>query len=105
MSDIRRLSLRSILSGVNITQPPPEKSGEVIEHPASGLDQMERRIRDIENEMVDVTAELNRLGLKYMTLRGDLIHAQKVMCERLKDSGIRAEAIRVPVAIAEEGDS
>jgi hypothetical protein len=60
---------------------------------------MERRVRDLENELVVVTADLERMGLRYMTLRETLMHAQTAFCERLKDSGIKAEPVRVPPAL------
>jgi hypothetical protein len=100
MTEVKRTtimgSIGSILSRVPVTAEEPDN---VVEHPSSTLDQMERRVRDLENELVVVTADLERLGLKYMTLRDTLIHAQTAFCERLKDSGIKAEPVRVPPAL------
>ena len=97
MTEAKRTRWAGILSGVPKSEPPI--TGTVVEHPSSTLDQMERRVRDLENELVVVTADLERLGLKYMTLRGTLMHAQAAFCERLKDSGIKAEPVRVPPAL------
>ena len=95
MTEARRTRWGAILSGV----PKSEPAGTVVEHPSSTLDQMERRVRDLENELVVVTADLERLGLKYMSLRETLMHAQTAFCDRLKDSGIKAEPVRVPPAL------
>jgi hypothetical protein len=97
MTEAKRTRWGSILSGVPKSE--PQETGTVVEHPSSTLDQMERRVRDIENELVVVTADLERLGLKYMTLRDTLIHAQTAFCDRLKDSGIKAEPVRIPPAL------
>jgi hypothetical protein len=97
MTEAKRTRWGSILSGVPKSE--PSDTGTVVDHPSSTLDQMERRVRDLENELVVVTADLERLGLKYMTLRDTLIHAQNAFCDRLKDSGIRAEPVRVPPAL------
>lgn len=96
MTEARRTRWGAILSGVPKSEP---NTGTVVDHPSSTLDQMERRVRDIENELVVVTADLERLGLKYMTLRETLMHAQEAFCDRLKDSGIKAEPVRVPPAL------
>ncbi len=96
MTEAKRTRWGSILSGVPKSEP---HTGTVVDHPSSTLDQMERRVRDLENELVVVTADLERLGLKYMTLRETLMHAQEAFCERLKDSGIKAEPVRVPPAL------
>jgi len=97
MTEIKRTRWAGILSGVPKSE--PQETGTVVEHPSSTLDQMERRVRDIENELVVVTADLERLGLKYMTLRETLMHAQTAFCDRLKDSGIKAEPVRIPPAL------
>ena len=97
MTEIKRTRWAGILSGVPRSEPPD--TGTVVEHPSSTLDQMERRVRDLENELVVVTADLERLGLKYMTLRETLMHAQTAFCDRLKDSGIKAEPVRIPPAL------
>jgi len=86
--------MRDILSGV-----PKSEPADVVEHPSSNLNAMESRIRDIENELVTVTADLERLGLKYNSLRDTLIKSQLTLCDRLKDSGIRAEPVRIPPAL------
>lgn len=96
MTETKRTPWGRILSGVPKSEP---DTGTVVEHPSSTLDQMERRVRDLENELVVVTADLERLGLKYMTLRETLMHAQTAFCERLKDSGIKAEPVRIPPAL------
>ena len=96
MTEIKSTRWGRILSGVPKSEP---YDATIVEHPSSTLDQMERRVRDLENELVVVTADLERLGLKYMTLRETLMHAQAAFCERLKDSGIRAEPVRVPPAL------
>lgn len=96
MTEIKSTRWGRILSGVPKSEP---YDATIVEHPSSTLDQMERRVRDLENELVVVTADLERLGLKYMTLRGTLMHAQTAFCERLKDSGIKAEPARVPPAL------
>lgn len=96
MTEIKSTRWGRILSGVPKSEP---YDATIVEHPSSTLDQMERRVRDLENELVVVTADLERLGLKYMTLRGTLMHAQAAFCERLKDSGIKAEPVRVPPAL------
>jgi hypothetical protein len=95
-TEAKRTRWGSILSGVPRSE---STTGTVVDHPSSTLDQMERRVRDLENELVVVTADLERMGLKYMTLRETLMHAQAAFCERLKDSGIRAEPVRVPPAL------
>ena len=96
MTEIKSTRWGRILSGVPKSEP---HDATIVEHPSSTLDQMERRVRDLENELVVVTADLERLGLKYMTLRETLMHDQTAFCERLKDSGIRAEPVRVPPAL------
>ncbi len=89
-------SMKTFLSGIPRSEPADPN---IEQHPASTLDAMERRIRDIENALVTVTADLERLGMRYQTLRDDLMRAQTSFCDRLKDSGIRAEPVRVPPAL------
>lgn len=96
MTEIKSTRWGRILSGVPKSEP---HDANVVEHPSSTLDQMEKRIREIENELVIVTADLERMGMKYTTLRETLMHAQAAFCERLKDSGIKAEPARVPPAL------
>ena len=89
---LHRFGFRHILEGV----PRSESVAEVVEHPSSSLDAQERRIRALEGQLVSVTAELSRQVTLYNTLRDDLMTAQAAFCERLKDSGIKAEPVRVP---------
>jgi hypothetical protein len=84
---------REILAGVPRTS---EQAAEIVPHPSSNLDAQARRIQELESQLVDATAELSRVGLRYNTIRSDLIRAREHLCEALKDSGIKAEFVRVP---------
>lgn len=86
--------MKTFLSGIPRTD--TDQAPNVETHPASTLDAMEKRLRDIEQEIVGVTADLSRLGMRYMTLRDNYIQSQKAFCDRLKDSGVKAEPVRIP---------
>lgn len=83
--------MRDVLAGVPVTS-----EAEIVQHPGASLDSQARRIRDLEGQLVDVTAELSRHATRYNTIRDDLIRAREQLCEALKDSGIKAEFVRTP---------
>lgn len=85
--------MRDILVGVPRTG---EAAADVVQHPTASLDAQARRIREVEGLLVEATAELSRAGLRYNTLRADLIRARQQFCEQLKDSGIKAEYVSMP---------
>lgn len=68
----------------------------IVKHPSSSLDAKASRIRELEGQLVDVTAELTRIGTRYNSIRSDLIRARQQLCEQLKDSGIKAEFVSPP---------
>jgi hypothetical protein len=84
---------REILAGVPRTS---KQAAEIVPHPSANLDAQARRIRELEGQLVDATAELSRVGLRYNTIRSDLIRAREQLCEALKESGIKVEFVRVP---------
>lgn len=89
--------LRTAMSRAAYTAPPANEEEPVERTPRTKtLDDMEAEIRGIEQHVVSLQCELDRAGRAYTTARADLIRAQNEFCERLKDSGIRGEAVRVP---------
>ena len=84
-------SMRQLLSGI-----PKSEPGEVVQHPRASLDAQARRIHELENALVEATAELHRHGTKYNTIRADLIRAREGFAETLKESGLRVEYVATP---------
>lgn len=76
------------------TQTDRDEPDNVVQHPGASLDAQARRIRDLENQLVDAEAELTRVRTRYNTIRSDLIRAREQLCDTLKESGIKAEFVR-----------
>ena len=89
--------LRTAMSRANYTAPPANE--EMPVETAQGLDAMEKEIRGIEQHVVSLQCEIQKLGKQYMQARAELMQKQTAFCERLKDSGIMAHAVRVPPEI------
>ena len=91
--------LRAAMSRAAYTAPPANEEKPVEVARASTLDDMEKNIRGIEQHVVSLQCQIQQLAKQYTSARSDLMQAQSEFCERLKDSGVRAEPVRVPPEI------
>ena len=71
--------------------------------PRTSLDDLEKRIRAIEGELVSLEAEMDRTAMRYNETRGHYMAVREQMAERLKESGIRAEFVRTPPTLERLG--
>lgn len=83
--------MRDVLAGVPVTS-----EAEIVQHPTASLDAQASRIRELEGQLVDAQVELTRVATRYNATRTDLMRARHQLCETLKESGIKAEFVRVP---------
>jgi hypothetical protein len=65
--------------------------GNVARMPTPNLDDFEKRIRQLEGELIGIGTEIDRLGMKFNSVRDQLVQVREQMANRLKESGIKAE--------------
>lgn len=84
-----------LLSRVPNSEPPPLQDN-IVQLPRPNLDDRAARIRDLDAALMNVAIEIDRLGLKFNTIRADLMRERAAMLNELKESGIKGEFVHVP---------
>ena len=63
----------------------------VARMPKPNLEDFEKRIRQLEGELIGIGTEIDRLGMKFNSVHDQLKQVREQMANRLKESGIKAE--------------
>ena len=86
----------SILAGVPRSEP---QTGNVVHLPKPNLDERAKRLHALDNQLMDIAIEMDRMAMRYGTLREEVMRERADFLEALKDSGIKGEFVRTPPAV------
>jgi hypothetical protein len=97
----QRMSWRTLLHGMPRSEPPD--NDKVVQFKRETLDQMEHRLRDLQNRVVDSGLSVERAVMAYNSARTELEEYRVMFAERLKESGVNAEfPIQFPEAALDD---
>lgn len=97
MNDQPRSKWASLLSGVpRSVPPPPSAPGNVVHLPRPSLDARAERIRSLDNQLMDIAIDIDRLGLRFNTIRDELMRERESILTDLKETGIKGEFVHIP---------
>lgn len=87
----RRMSWNTLLRRVPVSEPPPDNAENVVPFRRQSLDEMEARLRDLQNAVVDKGIAVERAVMAYNSARVELEEERQKFADRLKESGARVE--------------
>tara|TARA_R110000868_G_scaffold250896_2_gene507640 strand:+ start:786 stop:1115 length:330 start_codon:yes stop_codon:yes gene_type:complete len=99
--------VRGMLTGIpNSAPPPPQVPDNVVHLPQPDINERLLRIRVLDQELMSIAIDMDRLALKFNTVRAELLREREFVLEKLRIENIKnAEFAHHPpeVELLEQG--
>lgn len=95
------MSIRSLLAGIPKSEPRPSPPSDNVVHlPRLEVTERFKRIRVLDQQLMDTAIEIDRLAMKFNSIRAELMRERAEVIEDLKHENVIAEYAHVPPEVA-----
>lgn len=78
------------------SKPPPPHPDNVVQMPRPSLDDRTRRLRSLDQQLMDIAIEMDRLGMQFNAIREDLMRERALFLDELKVENVKAAFTHEP---------